>query len=976
MPTIYNKRGLSNALNAVNPVLGSGEIVHVMDTNTLVVGNGSGVFSSLSGINATPLTHSHVVSDITNFNTSVSGLLPTIANSGDNRILTSTGSTLGINAEANLTFDGTNLNLNNQTASTIASFDSSKNLVSLSTATYPSLTELSYVKGVTSALQTQIDTKAATSTTITAGSGLAGGGSLAANRTIDIGQGDGITVSADSIAVDSTVIRTTGVQTMSGAKTFIAQTVFASGTAAAPGISILGDTDTGLCQISSVGTNSLSISTSGVERVRFASNGDVQINTGRTISGGTGGALFGNNGINNDFISTGRAAALSAGWATLRVNQVAAYVGLRLVGDTSQTASYMEVENSSGTNLFTINSAGNVGIGIATPTLNTNGTVLHIHNSTASRASMIRFTNNESGSTATDGLMVGKWSDGTNYVYDYDNYDLVLGAHNGNKVRIHSVGTSFYQSANGTPALGSKNFYAATFENLSAGYGLAIGGVNASTGSAFLQVQNFSTAAAYDLLLQPLGGNVGIGTSSPSTKLDVFGTAGGGATIRINDGTQDLRLYTSNGVGVVGTISNSSLAFHTNNTPRMIITAAGNVDIGSNSDSNPADTYLSLWGNIAGSNTTTGGIRFYNVQSNPSASPVKQIGGIYAARHGDNYGGSLSFLTANVSIASQTLSTRMFIDSTGKVGIGTTTPAELLHVRGAGARAYIYNTTTDAVVIIQGLTPASPWLGAGKSAVQIDVDGWGGFAWQTDVTSGAKLFKLINNGGYGASESTVLTVNANGNVGVGAAPSDKFHVEQSSGFATIILKASASVVSRINFQTTTNSNGYINYDTGAFRFFTDSAGAATERVQIASDGKLYAFNTYGTTVGGTNRDLFIDSGGLIGYVSSIRASKTNIAAIDDVSWLRDLTPVSFFYRRRNEDGTYSDEPDGTLDYGLIAEDVEVVAPELCFYDIIDDNPELRGVHYSKLITPMLKYIQELEKELQNIKNRLSALEGE
>jgi len=47
--------------------------------------------------------------------------------------------------------------LSSETASTIASFDASKNIKSLSTATYPSLTELSYVKGVTSAIQTQFD---------------------------------------------------------------------------------------------------------------------------------------------------------------------------------------------------------------------------------------------------------------------------------------------------------------------------------------------------------------------------------------------------------------------------------------------------------------------------------------------------------------------------------------------------------------------------------------------------------------------------------------------------------------------------------------------------------------------------------------------------------------------------------------------------------------------------------------------------
>ncbi len=56
----------------------------------------------------------------------------------------------------------TALNLNASTASRILSTDSSKNVTALDTATYPSLTELSYVKGVTSAVQTQINTKAPT----------------------------------------------------------------------------------------------------------------------------------------------------------------------------------------------------------------------------------------------------------------------------------------------------------------------------------------------------------------------------------------------------------------------------------------------------------------------------------------------------------------------------------------------------------------------------------------------------------------------------------------------------------------------------------------------------------------------------------------------------------------------------------------------------------------------------------------------
>jgi hypothetical protein len=48
---------------------------------------------------------------------------------------------------------------NNVTPNQIAYFDASGNLLTLSVATYPTISELSYVKGVTSAIQTQINAK-------------------------------------------------------------------------------------------------------------------------------------------------------------------------------------------------------------------------------------------------------------------------------------------------------------------------------------------------------------------------------------------------------------------------------------------------------------------------------------------------------------------------------------------------------------------------------------------------------------------------------------------------------------------------------------------------------------------------------------------------------------------------------------------------------------------------------------------------
>lgn len=58
-------------------------------------------------------------------------------------------------------------------ASLILATDASKNVQGLDTATYPSLTELSYLKGVTSAIQTQLDAKGTgTVTSVASGNGM------------------------------------------------------------------------------------------------------------------------------------------------------------------------------------------------------------------------------------------------------------------------------------------------------------------------------------------------------------------------------------------------------------------------------------------------------------------------------------------------------------------------------------------------------------------------------------------------------------------------------------------------------------------------------------------------------------------------------------------------------------------------------------------------------------------------------------
>jgi hypothetical protein len=114
-------------------ISGSGYVSSSFDNNIYTI--------SVTGLqpsgNYSLVGHNHTSNDITDFNSSVSGLLPvtnivggtnvsvsasgtvytisasgtgtTITNASDNRVLTSTGTSTGINAENNLTFDGTNL---------------------------------------------------------------------------------------------------------------------------------------------------------------------------------------------------------------------------------------------------------------------------------------------------------------------------------------------------------------------------------------------------------------------------------------------------------------------------------------------------------------------------------------------------------------------------------------------------------------------------------------------------------------------------------------------------------------------------------------------------------------------------------------------------------------------------------------------------------------------------------------------------
>ncbi len=83
----------------------------------------------------------------------------------------------------------------------------------------------------------------------------------------------------------------------------------------------------------------------------------------------------------------------------------------------------LDADDGSPVDALYVNAAGDVGIGTATPTWD-----IHVHR--ASGSSYEHFTSATTGTTTADGLLVGTESDGTTYVWNYENQELVLGSNN------------------------------------------------------------------------------------------------------------------------------------------------------------------------------------------------------------------------------------------------------------------------------------------------------------------------------------------------------------------------------------------------------------------------------------------------------------------------------------------------------------------------------------------------------------------
>jgi hypothetical protein len=207
------------------------------------------------------------------------------------------------------------------------------------------------------------------------------------------------------------------------------------------------------------------------------------------------------------------------------------------------------------------------------------------------------------------------------------------------------------------------------FRDSSSGDLVFIGDQNGNTN------YNFQNYAGTSLLRIKSDGNVGIGTTSPSDKLDVYGNiklvqtsnyikfANDFVTIK-RDGTNNLYFNAYGGFKFYDTLASSE---------RMRIDSSGNVGIGTTSPSYP----LHVVGSVKLDGVTYLGY------------PQVQDDG--RLRFGDGNDYSIGYNSADDTLRiadgnSLTTSPRITLDSSGNVGIGTTSPVEKLTVpSGSGA---------------------------------------------------------------------------------------------------------------------------------------------------------------------------------------------------------------------------------------------------------------------------------------------------
>ncbi len=359
--------------------------------------------------------------------------------------------------------------------------------------------------------------------------------------------------------------------------------------------------------------------------------------------------------------------------------------------------------SASGTTRMVLTNAGNLGIGTATPAekLIVQGNIF-ANGGGGNRIGVKRdgsydvYLSTTNGDTSSLHTMNGFWIENQGNLkmlhysvndpqpiitlnYDAQNYDTRVLGQSSAILYYGDASTGNVGIGTATPdtkfeVVGVSSTRWAQFKNAD-----GVSGVNfrpgASSGTTYSNIQAFSGLGAANLILNEFGGNIGIGTTVPTYKVDITGNLRATTSITSGGGIYNSGIYYIGGVNYSAmTLSgsalslgyeNTSLALRTSSTTQLLINASGLVGIG----------------------TTT-----------PTA--LLHINGGYGANDALTINQTLS---GNILSASASGTTKMVLSNSGQLGIGTTAPTSDIYIWDASvADIYVKSNNTGTGLYMDG----------------------------------------------------------------------------------------------------------------------------------------------------------------------------------------------------------------------------------------------------------------------------------
>jgi len=387
--------------------------------------------------------------------------------------------------------------------------------------------------------------------------------------------------------------------------------------------------------------------------------------------------------------------------------------------------------------------------------------------------------------------------------------------------------------------------------------------------------------------------------------------------------------------------------------------------------------------------------------------------GTFAA---DNNATELLFKTG----ASEAATTKMTIDSSGNVGIGTSTPStgyntnrnNLVVYDASAAGITINSNATDGSSIISMTDGTGTLAGeihyvhdgdsmrfntATAEAMRIDSDGnvhlgYAGDTWHGDYTAiTGPNFSLSCDTAAGASKGVTLGYNAyvdSGNAWTYMNADEASLIQQFNGTMYFYTAAAGSANADITFTEKMRINNAGSVGIGATsdassltsNLFVTGTGNAFSAITSSSSGATVAAFKTGSYDGASNVMNFYNAGnGVMGRITATNGNSgtaVTYTATSDYRLKENITPIKDGLERLNnlKPVKFDWKDDGTSSEGFIAHEAQEVFPDAVTGE--KDGEEMQGMDYGRITPLLVKAIQEQQEQIEQLKTEIQTLKGE